>query len=413
MPIDTLNRTDLPSSEFLPDYIIAIDGSYHQNKVANGFPGSEYGYITISTVLIDAKIVRNFAKQEFIDPKKFRETEKVSSIDTIIPGCNIIVDNEKSAKTSMRKILFEEMKNVAFFEDGETLLETYEALLKIKLDKEGAKQKKPQSPIDGLNEDMIYNFGKFVCPNSGEPLYSTDAMRLHELINLEGTSGEMYGQIMQMFEKLSLIHILRAFEKKGWLSILDRLVFILDGPLACFSAWSWLNKAIITELWRINDLQKMITKKDILLFGIEKTGMFYNHFEAIDTNRDGTKDKFPNQTMLLLSDNYIKKNIIFSESEKPYGQDTYFGRKLFYKTKNGYRIVAVLAFFNKQHQDLEIAMPDQYPRLPDLINVLEEIVCSRYPNSVSPLVSAHSEAAIPLNLGKKIFDQIAKEIRQR
>lgn len=407
-----ISKADL-RSDFIPDYVIAIDGSYQPAKAENGFPGAEFGYITISAVLIVEKSVRELAMQEFIDPKKFRETEKASTIDTVIPGCNVIIDSEKSAKTSMRRVLFEELQNTRAFEEGEALLETYEHLFRIKLekDKELGDRRKPRSPIDGVDQEMTYDFGQYTCPHSGEQLYSTDAMRLHELMNSGGTNGEMYGQVMQMFEKLWLVHILRSFEKKDWLGLLDRVAFVLDGPLACFSTWSWINKSIIAELARINELQKKQTGKDLLIFGIEKFGTFYNHFEEVDTKIDGTTDRFPNQSALLLSDGYIKKNIIFSESDKLYGQDTYFGRKLFYKTKIGYRIIPVLAFFNEHQQNLETARPNQFSRLGDLMNMLDELVSSRYPNSVSPLVSAHAEAAIPLNLGKRIFDDIAREIR--
>lgn len=261
---------------------------------------------------------------------------------------------------------------------------------------------------------MTYGVGEYKCPHTGRPLYSVDAMRLHELLNTGGTSGEMYGQVMSMFEKLWLVHILRAFEKRGWLPILQRVAFIMDGPLACFSTWSWLNKPIISELSRINELQKKISGKDLLIIGIEKSGTFYNHFDEIDTTVDGTSDKFPNQAAFLLSDGYIKRNIVFSEGSKhQYGEDIYFGRKLFYKTKTGYKVVPVIATFDKYQQDLTTANPDQFPRLADLMNLLDELVSSRYPNSVSPLVSAHAEAAIPLNLGKRIFEDIAREIREK
>ena len=402
-------------SDFIPDYVIAIDGSYQPAKAENGFPGAEFGYITISAVLIVEKSVREFAREEFIDPKKFRETEKASTIDTVIPGCNVIIDSEKSAKSSMRRVLFEELQNTRAFEEGETLLDTYEHLFRIKLEKDKSLvgRNKPSSPIDGVEQDMTYDFGQYVCPYSGEPLYSTDAMRLHELMNSGGTNGEMYGQVMQMFEKLWLVHILRSFEKKNWLNLLDRVAFVLDGPLACFSTWSWINKSIVLELARINELQKKQTGKDLLIFGIEKSGIFYNHFEELDTTGDGIIDHFPNQSAFLLSDDYIKENIIFSESNKLYGQDTYFGRKLFYKTKIGYRIVPVLVFFNEHQQNLKTAGVGQFPRLADLMNVLDELVSSRYPNSVSSLVSAHAEAAIPLNLGRRIFDDIAREIRTK
>lgn len=403
------------TSDFVPDYIVAIDGSYQPARAENGFPGAEFGYITISAVLIIEKAVRAFAKEDFIDPKKFRETEKASTIETVIPGCNVIIKNEASAKASMRRALFEEFQNTRAFEDGETLLETYEYLFKIKQEKDKnlVRRRLPQSPIDGVDKEMTYGFGSYSCLYSRAALYSTDALRLHELMNPAGTNGEMYGQIMSMFEKLWLVHILRSFEKKDWLNFLDRVAFVLDGPLACFSTWSWLNKSIISELSRINELQKKQTRKDLLIFGIEKSGLFYSHFEEIDTTVEGGRDGFPNESSLLLTDEYIKKNIIFSDSDKIYGQDTYFGRKLFYKTKSGYRIVPVLAFYNEYQQNLKTANIDQYPRLGDLMNVLDELVSSRYPNSVSPLVSAHAEAAIPLNLGKRIFDDIAREIRAK
>lgn len=47
------------------------------------------------------------------------------------------------------------------------------------------------------------------------------------------------------------------------------------------------------------------------------------------------------------------------------------------------------------------------------MSLLDQLVSNRYPNSISPLISAHAEAAIPLNLGKRIFEDIAREIRER
>jgi hypothetical protein len=123
-------------------------------------------------------------------------------------------------------------------------------------------------------------------------------------------------------------------------------------------------------------------------------------------------DKFPRQSALLLDDNYIKKNIIFSDSAKPYGQDTYFGRKFFYKTELGQRIVATVASYDKNQENLTTANSCQFSRLADVMHLLDKLFSSRYPNALSPLVSAHAEAAIPLNLGKRIFEDIAREIRE-
>ena len=308
--------------------------------------------------------------------------------------------------------MFEELRNNTIFTDGETLLDTYEHLFRIK--REHFKEKNlPRSPIEGVEEEMTYDYGEYTCHHSGEPLFSTDALRLHELMNPGGSNGEMFGQIMSTLEKLWLVHILRAFERKGWLATLRRVAFIMDGPLAVFSTSSWLTKVISHELTRLNDLQRQVNGQDLLIIGIEKSGTFFNHFIEIDTTKDGITDKFPKQSAQLLNDGYIKRNIIFSESPKPYGQDTYFGRKLFYKAASGQKIVPVVACFNEYQRNLDTANPDQFTRLADVMNLLDQLVSSRYPNSVSPLVSAHAEAAIPLNLGKRIFEDIAREIREK
>lgn len=415
--LDTLgeifvHEKDLPKSKVQPDLILAIDGSCHTAKAVNGFPGAEFGYVTIASVLIDLKLVTQLQKDDFIDPKKFRETEKASTIESVFPGCNIILDSEKCAKSSLRRALFEELKCNVIFSEGESLLDTYEHLFRIKRER-FPERNLPHSPIDGVDEDMTYGYGEYNCPYSGEPLFSTDALRLHELMNPGGSNGELFGQIMSTLEKLWLVHILRSFEKKGWLSTLRRVAFVMDGPLAVFSTSSWLTKVIEVELKRINDLQKRINGDDLLIVGLEKSGTFFNHFTDIDASKDGVIDEFPKQSGLLLTDHYIKRNIIFSESVKPYGQDTYFGRKLFYKAKSGQKLVPVVAWFNEAQKDTTTANINQFTRLGDVMSLLDQLVSNRYPNSISPLISAHAEAAIPLNLGKRIFEDIAREIRER
>lgn len=405
-------KSDLIESNLQPDLVLAIDGSNLAAKAENGFPGAEFGYITVASVLIDLKLIKELEKNSFIEPKKFRETEKASTIESVFPGCNIILDTEKNANASLRRALFEELMSNSIFSNGETLLDTYEHLFRIKRE-HFSERNLPRSPIEGVDEEMTYDYGEYTCPHSGEPLFSTDALRLHELMNPGGSNGEMFGQIMATLEKLWLVHIIRAFEHKGWLPTLRRVAFIIDGPLAVFSTSSWLTKVINYELTRINNLQKSINGQDLLIIGIEKSGTFFNHFIEIDITKDGITDNFPKQSAFLLSDDYIKKNIIFSESPKPYGQDTYFGRKFFYKTASDQKIVPVVAYFNDYQRNLNTANPDQFTRLADVMSLLDQLVSSRYPNSVSPLVSAHAEAAIPLNLGKRIFEDIAREIREQ
>ena len=199
-------------------------------------------------------------------------------------------------------------------------------------------------------------------------------------------------------------------ETKEWLWMLKDIAFVLDGPLAVFGHPAWLSQAIMQELKRINQLVREKAGCDILLLGVEKSGQFPAHFDALDVAKDGSQSLIPNGSVGLLDDTYIKRNIFFSESDKPYGADTYFGRKFLYKTKTGAKIVGTLPFLNSESEDTKRADPSQFPRLPDALNLLDKLVSSRYKNSLSPLVSAHAEAAIPLNLGKRVLESLAKEL---
>jgi len=410
---DLVHKNDLPKSDALPpDLILAIDGSHLEAHPEKGFPGAELGYVTIAAVLIDIKRISQLEKEDIIDPKLFRKTETPATQESVFPGCNMALDKEKDAKASFRRILFEDFKNTRPLKEGESILDTYEHLLKIK-ETRFPDARKPESPIDGIEEEMTIGYREYKCPHSGEPLYSTDALRLHELMNPSGTNGELFGQIMSTLEKLWFINILRYFEQRNYLSTLRRVAFMIDGPLAVFSTSSWLTKVIEVELWRINEEQKRVNGQDMLIIGIEKSGIFFNHFTDIDTSPEGIPDVFPSQSALLLTDEYIKKNIIFSESSKPYGQDTYFGRKIFYKTASGQKTVPVVAWFNEYQKNIKTAAPEQFARLPDVMNLLDRIVSNRYPNSISPLIAAHAEAAIPLHIGTRMFEDIAREIREK
>jgi len=151
------------------------------------------------------------------------------------------------------------------------------------------------------------------------------------------------------------------------------------------------------------------TGNDILIIGIEKTGTFVTHFEEIDQTATGASF-FPNGTYALLTDKYIKERVIFSQSDKPYGQDTYFGRKFFYKAKSGARIVATIPMLDDAQDDITINDITKYPSFDRICALLDKLVSSRYPNSVGPVISAHSHAAIPLTLGGKVLEQIARAL---
>lgn len=411
--LSTVKTTDIPPSQWQPELVLAIDGSHQEVPVENGYPGAEIGYITVAAVLMDVAKIKELDLQRTVDPRLFRATENVESVDSAFPGCNIVIDSEKSSKHSLRKALFETFDTIRLFSDGESLLDTYEALLQYK-----PENPKPTCPYDP-DENCLAEDKKYVSKNGAYPcqcpyensLYSTDALRIHEGMIPDSANGAMFAEIMQVLERILVIHILRWFEQKQLLWLLRNMGIVIDGPLAVFGNPAWLHSAIPSELNRINEIAKKFTDgQDLLMIGVEKSGTFASHFERIDQDKYGSFGVIPSQTACLLTDEYIKKNIIFSESSKPYGLDTHFGRKFFYKTKSRARLVASLPYFNQLHRDMTRAESDQFPRLADALGLLDQLVSSRYHDSLSPLISAHAEAAIPMNLGAHVLEKMAKEL---
>jgi hypothetical protein len=390
----------------LPEFIVAVDGSAAEVDVKNGYPGARVGYCTVASVLLNLREVDALDDHRPVDPRSFRQTEQASTIDAALPGANVVVRNHTSARASFREALYETFNDVVVDEDDRArLLETFEALLALK--PLGHEPLCPYEQEHGCQEHLLPAPGTTSCACARrEPIFSTDALRIHERFRDVGTNGEAYGEVMQVWERVLIIHLLRCFERRGWLGQMGRVAFFLDGPLAVFGHPAWLSAAIGRELKRLNRQVRSETGNDVILLGIEKSGAFVEHFDSLDQTATG-EPRFSPGTFLLPTDTYIKERIIFSSSPKRYGEDTYFGRKLFYKTRTGSRIVCNIPFLTSEQDTLASDDTRIYPRFATICALLDKLVSSRYPNALAPIVSAHAQAAIPLQLGSKVLQQLA------
>ena len=391
--------------------MLAIDGSTTEVPVKTGYPGAKVGYCTVASVLIDLSLIEILDKHRPVDPVRFRETESASAIDSALPGSNVVTRRHDSARASFREELFDHLSDVVVDEDDRIpLIRTYEALLDAK------PQAHPQRcPYYFDDLDCRFEFpqiprGHSECPQCGRVVFSTDALRIHERFRDLGTNGEAFGLVMQISERLLLIHLLRCFEARNLLDRLSNLAFFIDGPLGVFGPPAWLSAAISSELKRINAKVRELTGDDLVILGVEKSGAFVSHFEEIDETETPGKELFKPRQHLLLTDGYIKQRVQQSSSTKRYGLDTYFGRKFFYKTASGARIVASIPFLTGEQDTLAMSDTHVYPRFGTACGLLDKLVSARYANALMPLVSAHAEAAIPLNLGAKVLQQLAQAL---
>lgn len=393
----------------LPRFILAIDGSYTEVDVKTGYPGAKVGYCTAASVLLDLHLIGELDAERPVDPVEFRKTEQAASVDAALPGSNVVTRRQNSARASFREELYDLFADIVLDEDdGTTLLSTYEALLELK--PKSNPQRCPYSESHDCDAQFTVPTGCTTCPNCGRPIYSTDALRIHERFRDIGTNGEAFGLVMQVLERLLLIHFLRCFERRDLLHRLTSLAFFIDGPLAVFGPPAWLSATISRELKRLNHKVQASSCQDLLILGIEKTGAFVQHFEEIDQTEMPGQQLFSARQYMLLTDDYIKGRIQHSDSQKRYGEDTYFGRKFFYKTESGARIVASIPFLSEAQDTISTDDISLYPQFATVCTLLDRVVSSRYANSVSPLIAANAQAAIPLQLGSKVLTQLAKTL---
>jgi hypothetical protein len=72
--------------------------------------------------------------------------------------------------------------------------------------------------------------------------------------------------------------------------------------------------------------------------------------------------------------------------------------------------VASIPFLNDKQDTIDSDDISLYPRFSAVCALLDRLVSSRYPNAISPIISAHAEASIPLNLGAKVLKQLAQAL---
>ena len=213
------------------------------------------------------------------DPKEFRTIQNAESIDAALPGSNVVVDNELNAVDSFRRALFELFQSKRVSESGESLLDTYEALLRYKPVPD--RQKCPHEDCLLPKPDYQRGVAEYTCSClNARALFSTDALRIHESMKPEGSNQSVLTQTMSVLERVWVIHFLRTLEQEELLPVLQRLAIVLDGPLAVFDDPAWLSRSIKSELSRINDAAKQAIHDDkfeLLLCGIEKSGAFMEH----------------------------------------------------------------------------------------------------------------------------------------
>lgn len=387
-------------TSWLPIRVVAIDGSTLTHKVKNGFPGAEASILMLSVVFIDITELANITAHEIPSPRVFNDMDKATTLDGVLPGANVVrTQVSEDTPVAFFRSTVQDILAGTLDPSHESLLETFRFITT-------GRQSKIDCPIEGCEEEYKSDVGSYSCNcDRRQTLFETDALRFHERFNELGSNGEVHGEVRRVIEVLSLINILRYFEHDSRLHYLKNCAFVLDGPLAVFGQPAWISPYVQKEIQRISAKSLKHNGCDLLLFGIEKSGQYMTHFSDIDwTDERGPRSRFENRSVIIPDAKYINRNIVFRPVDaKPSGVDTYFGRKVLYKTANGSHVVLNSAIVNAEGANFHDTSPGAFPRLGDALNVLDHLSTYLYDDGFMPLVRAHAHAAIPLKQGAEIL----------
>lgn len=399
-----------PRRRWRHDRVIAVDGSSVPVAVRNGFPVADSSLVKVAVVRLDLSKLGRLPVDAIPSPQVFYEMERVHALDLFLPGANVDRNDVPgdSPRTYFREAAFDAF-GARLTPGHETLLETVRAIVRGR----HAPQRPPGCPVDGCDQALHPGTGRYACRCfKAEALYETDAFRFAERFSDVSSNGEAHGEVRHTLEVVCLLNILRYFAKdRAALAYLRDAVFILDGPLALFGHPAWLTPYVREELGRLSALCRQ-EGFDLALFGFEKSGVFVEHFDQLDMCPErGPRGRYPNGTVFAPDAAYINRNIALRPaSAKPHGEDTYFGRKLFYKTASGGHAVVTTAMVNQASCDFHRCDEECFPRLGDMLDVLDHLATYLHRDGFMPLVRAHAHAAIPLRRGTDIIRSLFGEL---
>lgn len=398
----------------LPTFVVALDSSSNSIEFDDGYPGASAGYLTSVAVVIRlSELTAAHASGTGIPPEKFRDLKSTQSTEAVLPGMGLLIDDCEDEAESFRRALYEMMAAQDPIGDGaESLLQTYEALVASRLNQTTDLRcpfDNGHSECGGQAQGFVLSAGSYTCSCAKKKrLHSTDWLRLSDGLHADSHSNAV-NEAAEFIQKLTLLNVLRFMERTDALSSAANIAFVIDGPLSVPGLVASMKPLVEAELQRINAAVRKQTDSDLLIIGVEKSGRFVNHFARIEREHQKQHGcEFPRGSLLLPDNDYIRKNII--PGIKPFGESSSFGRRLLYRNLHAVNIVASVPYLRAGDDDIvRPAEPAQFPRLADVLNLLDEIWSRQYENGVMPLIVAHAEAAIPLHLGAKVFSKLLKE----
>ncbi len=383
-------------------HILAVDGGYATVDVKKNFPSAQFAFFQFGAVLFNVEDLEGLSEKPFIFPEDMQKLHNLQRFKLAIPIKNIITNSESSLKDSIRKAIYdffmkerdsssfmETLKWFIFEEYKSTAIDSYSLASNPNLDVGTGKFELQRSAI---NPDYTFD-----SPDG--KVYLTDVFRLHEVVDEEHGATGLLGYLTRLIEQLILVHFIR-FIYKYQARLLDEFLFIVDGPLS-FSGQTANMHSPMRNL--CNHLKK---NNNLFLVGIEKSGPFVEHAQAICSPREGGP-VLPGSSYILLSNNYIYKYIVPGDpSRMHYGSTSYYGGKVIFHSDDGQILVLTVPVTDKD--TIKDPKKGDYANLDEIMINIQKLKCDMYDDAIVPVALANKLVSLANHPSKVLLEKFAK-----
>jgi hypothetical protein len=375
--------------------VIAVDGGSTEASIREEFPSASVTFFNFGPLLLSLNDLRALDVQEFIFPEDLRKLKKIERFTLAMPTRNVALEGQPGLVASFRRTLHEfvEQPRASDSPLGDTLRWL---LFRGWSDGMPLPWRLPHCPnaCEGPPIDLEPDTPpQSSCPNCGGPVYTIDALRLHERVDEEQGAGGVTSYLLTTLEQLVMAHVVRnvlALKK----SLVSELLFVKDGPLAFFGVVAPMRKPML-EL--CDYLDGLAGRPLLRIVGVEKSGSFVEHAIALEK-------KLPNGTVMPLRNDYIYKYVIPGGGTEEYGFNTYYGRKFIFKSHRGDVYVCTIPIRGDWRDEANVLGQVTEP-----LSVISALRCSMYENALVPVALANKLVSLADYPSTRILAAFARD----
>ena len=376
-----------PASDRLP-LVFAVDGSYQVIESPRP-PYKAVAFVKTALFRLDQPAIDSldkanphpYALRDIIQNAAAYHATVFPMRHVVVPGLNVY--------NAIRRVIFESTKDELL--EGE-VFETLKWLAYEKWD--GSAKSVPPFECPHCSSEkatLSYDSDNGPCPVCGDELLLTDMLGFHQNMGQDYAPDSTASDYMGVHETLMLFTGVRHYWENNR-KVLDRALFIKDGPLSIRAQYSKLVNPIRRFLSHARD-----SGAPVHMVGQEKTGAFADHLALV-------RDAAPAGHMFIPSDEYIRENIQHrNASGAPYGKDTNYGAKVFVKLEDRHSMVLNVptGLFAPDPEQANLIGFDR------TLSTLSQLTSSRYEGGLVPIELANAVASLSTYPSAKVLQLFA------